>query len=132
LVLLAHQVARPYVEQPDGEDVDVRLPSSIARMYLGWRGEWRLPPLNGIASAPLFSKDGRIASGSGYDRTTGMWQENVADFRGLVPEQPTQADAAAALQQIRETFKTFCFADAKTVFGSAEGVPRRHERAARA
>ena len=68
LVLLAHQIARPYVEQAvTGRAIDVRLPSLIARMYLGWRGEWKLPPLNGIASAPLLSEDGKIARGSGYD-----------------------------------------------------------------
>ena len=56
LVLKAHQVSRPYaVKVKAGElcEVDVGLPPSIALMYLDWRGEWRLPPLNGIASAPL-------------------------------------------------------------------------------
>ena len=43
-----------------------------------------------------------------------MWCENVPDLTGLVPEQPTKDDAAAALRLIRETFKTFCFADAET------------------
>jgi hypothetical protein len=91
-------------------------------MYLGWRGEWRLPPLNGIASAPLLEDDGAIHSAQGYDRASGMWRENVPDLSGLVPEQPTVDDAAAALRLIRETFKTFCFADAETVRDAASGL----------
>ena len=55
IVLLAHDVCRPYAlkKLPDGSvvEVDARLPRPIATMYLGWRGEWRLAPLNGIASS---------------------------------------------------------------------------------
>ena len=124
LVLLAHQIARPYVEQAvTGREIDVRLPSLIARMYLGWKGEWKLPPLNGIASAPLLSEDGRIARGSGYDAATGIWQENVPDLRGLVSKRPTRTEADVALRLIRQTFRTFCFADAATIFDPVEGVP---------
>ena len=80
-----------------------------------WRGEWQLPPLNGIASAPMLREDGTIGSAQGYDITTGMWLENVPDMASLVPERPTDEDARSALHYIRETFKTFCFADAETM-----------------
>ncbi len=126
LILLVHQVARPYILDGKGKDraeIDVVLPRSIARMYLGWRGEWRLPPLNGIASAPLLRDDGAIASGSGYDPATGMWQENVPNLDALISIRPTLRDATAALFLIRHTFRTFCFADARTVFDPAESVP---------
>ena len=56
LVLETHRVCRPYLLKPkEGviSEVDARLPHSFAVMYLDWRGEWHLPPLNGIASAPL-------------------------------------------------------------------------------
>ena len=118
LVLMAHMVCRPYVlREIKGIpiEVDVRLPRSLAVMYLDWRGEWRLPPLNGIGSAPLLQDDGTIQNAEGYDRASGMWCENVPDLTELVPVQPTRDDAAVALQLIRETFKTFCFADADTV-----------------
>ena len=126
LVLMAHTICRPYVLKAgqDGTiaEVDARLPRSLAVMYLDWRGEWRLPPLNGIASAPLLQDDGTINSTQGYDLATGMWCENVPDLTGLVPERPTKDDAAAALRLIRETFKTFCFADAETIEPAAGGV----------
>ena len=118
LVLMAHRVCRPYARKPkDGTiiEVDARLPTRFAVMYLDWRGEWRLPPLNGIASSPLLQDDGTINSAEGYDQASGMWCENVPELTGLVSEQPTRDEAEAALQLIRETFKTFCFADAETV-----------------
>ena len=84
-------------------------------MYLEWWGEWQLPPLNGVASAPLLQDDGTINSTEGYDPASGMWCENVPDLTGLISEQPTRNEAEAALRLIRETFKTFCFADAETL-----------------
>jgi hypothetical protein len=104
------------------DEVDVRLSRTFAAMYLEWQGEWRLPLLNGIASAPLVEDDGAIHSAQGYDRVSGMWRENVPDLTRLVPEQPTVDDAATALRLIRETFKTFCFADAEIVVDAASGL----------
>jgi hypothetical protein len=126
IVLMTHTVCRPYILKgtPDGPaiEVDARLPRPFATMYLDWRGEWRLRPLNGIASAPLLRDDGSIARGEGYDAVSGMWCENVPDLAGLVPERPTKKDAEAALHQIRDTFKTFCFADAVMIDSAGGGV----------
>jgi hypothetical protein len=127
LVLMAHMVCRPYVVnlKKDGmlSESDARLPRSFSAMYLDWRGEWRLQPLNGIATAPLLRDDGTISSTGGYDLASGMWCENVPDLTRLVPERPTKDQAAAALRLIRNTFKTFCFADAEMVHDTAAGVP---------
>ena len=80
LVMKAHAVCRPYVlkAKKDGavSQVDARLPRSFAIMYLDWRGEWRLPPLNGVATAPLLQDDGTISRTDGYDIPSGMWCEN--------------------------------------------------------
>src|SRR5262249_43955843 len=126
LVLMAHKACRPYVlkQKKDGSvsEVDARLPRSLSVMYLDWRGEWRLPPLNGVATAPLLQDDGTIRS-TGYDTASGLWCENVPDLKGLVPERPTRHQAIAALRLIRDAFKTFCFADAETINNAAAGVP---------
>ena len=126
LVLMAHTACRPYIVKAknDGElyETDARLPRPFAVMYLDWRGEWRLPALNGIATAPLLQDDGAIQSAKGYDSASAMWCENVPDLSALIPERPTKADAVAALRLIRETFKTFCFADAEMIDDAATGV----------
>src|SRR5262249_54511583 len=89
LVLMAHAMCRPYIlkGKKDGAlyEADARLPRSFAVMYLDWRGEWRLPALNGIATAPLLQDNGTIKSTEGYDSASGMWCENVLDLTALVP-----------------------------------------------
>ena len=119
LMLMTHKVCRPYVlkAKSDGtfQETDTHLARSLAVMYLEWRGEWQLPPLNGIATAPMLKDDGTIKSAKGYDPASGMWCENVPDLTALVLEQPTKNDAASALHLIRNTFKTFCFADAEMI-----------------
>jgi hypothetical protein len=122
LVLTAHMLCRPYMLKDKGGDLvkaNTRLPRNIAVMYLDWRGEWQLPLLNGIASAPLLEDDGTIHGSEGYDPATGIWRENVPDLSAIIPLKPTRANAAAALRRIRETFCTFCFADAETVANKA-------------
>jgi hypothetical protein len=126
LVLVAHGICRPFAlkERRDGtiEEKNVRLPRSLAVMYLDWRGEWKLPVLNGIASAPMLADDGAIYGSEGYDCRTGMWRENVPDLADLVPARPTRTQAAAALDLLRGTFGTFCFADAETVLDPDTGL----------
>ena len=98
LVLIGNDVCRPYVlKEKDGAviEANARLSRTFATMYLDWRGEWRLPPLNGIASAPLLREDGTIQSTEGYDVASAMWRENVPDLSGYVPDQPTADDAAS-------------------------------------
>jgi hypothetical protein len=116
LALEAHFACQPFeIDRKTESERDALLPSMIARMYLGWRGEWRLPPLNGITTAPLLSDDGSIRTASGYDAATGLWCENVPDVASFVPDRPSRDEAAAALLAVRDVFKTFCFADAKTI-----------------
>jgi hypothetical protein len=76
MVLMAHTVCRPYVLKAKNDhtlsEANARLPRQFAVMYLDWRGEWRLPPLNGIATAPLLHEDGTITSAEGYDPNSGI------------------------------------------------------------
>jgi hypothetical protein len=107
LILEAHFVSRPFVMVPndDGEGEHpepVQFPLIMSKMYLGWRGEWRLQPLNGITTAPILSDDGGIRTAHGYDKATGLWCENIPDVTELIPAKPTIADAKAALAVIRE------------------------------
>lgn len=118
IVLLAHQVSRPFAikssEQLETWEVATRLPRSIASMYLDWRGEWKLPVLNGIAASPLLHDDGSIRCASGYDERSGFWLERVPSVSLLVPDRPTRDQAQAALLQLRESFASFCFGDSPT------------------
>jgi hypothetical protein len=115
LTLEAHLVCQPYKVKDSGLERDATLPPSIARMYLSCRGEWGLPVLNGVTTAPLLSDDGSIRTAHGFDPATGLWCESFPDVALLVPDYPTRGQAIASLMVVRDAFKTFCFADAKTV-----------------
>ena len=123
----AHLCCRPYaVRGRDGKPVelDTQLPKWLALMYLDMRGEWGLPPLNGIASAPLLDGAGGVYAHEGYDPHTGMWCEHLPpSLAALVPDVPTREQAAAALLVLRRLLRTFAFADAATVREEGQDVP---------
>jgi hypothetical protein len=114
VVVEAHHLCQPITFNSNGEKRKVTLPDRVARMYLDMRGEWNLPALTGISTAPLLSGDGRIRRAIGYDRTSGLWCCKVPKLH--VPKRPQMQDAAAALHVLRVCFKTFPFADAASKY----------------
>jgi hypothetical protein len=110
VVIEAHRLCQP-VRIKDDEHVPVTLPERVANIYLDMIGEWNLPPLAGISTAPLLSNDGAIHSDVGYNPTSGLWCCKVPPLQ--VPEGPTRNDAEGALRVVRDAFKTFPFADAQ-------------------
>jgi hypothetical protein len=117
LVLLIHKLSQPYKvkQQDDGASVErmIQLPVREARMYLEGGDHSLLPPINGITSTPLLKPNGDIVVGNGYDLASGMFRVNVPEIAEIIPKAPTKAEATEALRQVRDTFKTFCFADAE-------------------
>src|SRR5262249_26020703 len=79
-------------------------------LYLALSGEWMLPHLSGISSAPVLTKDGGIRAGDGYDTATCLYC--VGKTLPDVPERPSACDAGDALALLRIFFRTFPFADA--------------------
>jgi hypothetical protein len=110
VVLEAHRLCKPVKLEGEGKRVAVTLPERVARMYLDMRGEWNLPPLTGISTAPLLAPDGSIRDVVGYDAPSGLWCCKVPPL--LLPEHPGREHAARALRLLRHAFKTFPFADA--------------------
>jgi hypothetical protein len=110
IIMEVHQLRQPVRPANDGELDRVTLPMTVAQMYLAMRGEWNLPPLAGICTAPLLKTDGSVRAADGYDRDTGLWCASVPDLQ--IPEHPTLAEAKAALRLLREPFRTFPLADA--------------------
>ena len=109
VVIEAHRLCQPVKIDEEGEHVSVTLPDRVAQMYLDMSGEWRLPPLAGVSTAPLLSADGSVRGADGYDPTTGLWCCGVPRLR--LPVRPSRAEAEAALAQLRNAFRTFPFAD---------------------
>ena len=73
-------------------------------------GEWPgVPPLAGILETPTIRADGSVLQTPGYDPATRMVLLPGEEFPA-VPDEPTQADAARALQELREPFCDVPFA----------------------
>jgi hypothetical protein len=101
--------------------VRTTLNRDIANLYLdGLAGQWRLKPFVGITTAPILEDDGSFRTVSGYDETTGLWCHDIPDID--VPEQPTGMQAKTSLDALRYFFRTFAFADAKTMRDAALSV----------
>jgi hypothetical protein len=120
VVFEAHRLCKPVKRGSDGKRVAVTLPERVARMYLDMRGEWNLPPLAGISTAPLLAHDGSIRDAMGYDAASGLWCCKVPPL--LLPDAPRREDAALALRFLRDAFKTFPFADAVRRRDEALGI----------
>jgi putative DNA primase/helicase len=110
VVIEAHRVCRPVRPQGDDDLVPMTLPERVARMYLHMEGEWHLPSLAGITTAPVLDSDGTVRTADGFDSATNLWCDNVPTLR--VPQRPGRSEAKAALQFLRQAFQTFPFADA--------------------
>jgi len=115
VVRLAHELSRPV---KNGEPATV--PDRVANMYLDMQGEWGLPKLAGICTTPILRDDGSVVSAEGYDLATGVYCHGIPEI--AVPERPTHEQAQIALQTIRDTFRTFPFADAARRFDVALDV----------
>jgi putative DNA primase/helicase len=88
-------------------------------MYLDMAGEWALPSLTGISTAPILTPDGAVWTVDGYHSASGLWCTGAPALR--IPERPTRLQSEAALRLLRETFRTFPFADAVRKFEPALG-----------
>ena len=67
VVVEAHRLCQPVKLDGEGKQVPVTLPERVAKMYLDMVGEWGLPSLAGISTAPLLAGDGGIRDTVGYD-----------------------------------------------------------------
>ena len=68
-----------------------------------------LPVLNGLARQPYLRPDGSLMTAAGYDAATGMF--GVFDAREFsIPENPTRAQAEAALAVLKDLLTEFSFA----------------------
>jgi putative DNA primase/helicase len=119
IVIEAHDVCRPVKPQGDAL-APVTLSGRVAGLYLDLAGEWGLPPLAGITTAPALTPDGTVRTAEGYDPASQLWCARVPTLS--IPDQPGRKEAEAALRLLRQTFRTFPFADAPRRRDKVHGV----------
>jgi hypothetical protein len=96
VVMEAHRLCQPMKIDSNGKHVPVTLLDRVSQMYLDMSGEWKLPPLAGVTTAPLLSADGGVRSADGYDPATALWCCSIPTLR--LSLRPSRADAEAAVR----------------------------------
>lgn len=79
----------------------------LARLVLAQQGNWGLPKLRAVISAPIMRLDGSILQTKGFDRATGLYLDHQPGEP--IKAEPTQAEAVAALQRLWHPYKEFPF-----------------------
>jgi putative DNA primase/helicase len=115
-----HQWRRPVKVTPGGQRMAFTLPNRVAELYLAQTGEWGLPRLAGITTAPLLREDGGLRVAEGYDPETRLWCANMPVID--LPERPAEDQAREALLRLRAAFRTFPFADAERLWDAKLGL----------
>jgi hypothetical protein len=91
--------------------VTIDAPMKVASTYLQRVGRWRLQVLTGLINAPTLRADGSVLAAPGYDRATGLLLDAGEVRYPGIPDQPTRADAIAALDVLVQLVATFPFVD---------------------
>lgn len=84
-------------------------PRLLAEAYLGRDGQWGLPPLEGIISAPIIRHDGTILDQPGYDTATALLFISCDSAFPPIPARPTKRDAEHAFEALAKPLSAFPF-----------------------
>jgi hypothetical protein len=109
----------------EGEQYAVDCPAELARYALA---NANLLPLQFISRTPVLRTDGSVLDKPGYDPATAIFYAPDETFP-TVPNEPTQEDAAAALDRLRHPFRGFPFVtdgDRDAVLGEVLTLLTRH------
>jgi putative DNA primase/helicase len=85
-------------------------PYVTATTVMARAGEWRFKAITGVISTPTMRPDGSLLTAQGYDDVTGLLLVEPPQMPAM-PDQPTRADAEAALKLIEGLLVNFPFAD---------------------
>jgi hypothetical protein len=92
-----------------GAWVPMNAPEQAAQTYIARRGHWNVPILWSAISTPTLRRDGTVLQEPGYDVKTQSWYDPCGVVFPTIPDNPTMEDAQAALEKLKEAFKTFPF-----------------------
>jgi hypothetical protein len=87
-------------------DCPPRLAASVCAMA----GDWNLPALRAVVSAPFIMSGGRIVERDGYDAESGLYLDFAqAEQWTPVPDKPTTEQVRSAVRELWRPFKDFPF-----------------------
>lgn len=95
----------------DGDPINISAPSMLSLHYMARHDLWRLPVLTGIVECPTLRSDGTVLSAHGYDPVSGLMLDTNGVVFPEIPDQPSRANAIAALKVVKELLCDFPFVD---------------------
>lgn len=90
--------------------VKTKPPREIAELILVRRGRWPFAQIHGVLAAPTLRPDGSLLNTEGFDPATGLYVLTPPNMP-TIPEQPSRADAVAALERLDELLSECPFVD---------------------
>jgi len=84
-------------------------PLDFAETFLHSADIWKFRTLVGIQESPMLRSDGTVLCTEGYDSQSRLYVDFGGQKFPSIPEAPTRADAAAALQFVLKVFRGFPF-----------------------
>jgi hypothetical protein len=78
-------------------------PDLVAEVYLSRTGQWRVPTLLGVVTAPFLRPDGTLCERPGYDQASSILFHPGRQVFGPIAVAPTRDDAREALKYLDET-----------------------------
>ena len=107
---LARHVIFERFDKRSEDWVRIDPPEKVAAMLMAGAGDWPLPTVAGIITAPTLRPDGTLLSEPGYDAQTRLYLvEDPALRLPPIPAAPTREDALAALALILPLLAEFPF-----------------------
>lgn len=91
--------------------IPAKPPAEIAELILDRTGQWPFPTANGMLMTPSMRADGSLILAPGYDAATGLCLVDPPPLP-VIPDDPTMAQAKAALELLTDLLKGFPFAGA--------------------
>jgi hypothetical protein len=89
------------------------IPAGVANHLLERRDRWQYPALAGLIEAPTLRRDGSLLTAPGYDSQSGLLLDTGDVKFPDIKDEPTRADAEAALAFLKQPFKDFPFTKRK-------------------
>jgi bifunctional DNA primase/polymerase-like protein len=85
------------------------VPKDVVESYLAFDGDWGMPPLLGVVTAPTLRPDGTVLDRPGYDAATGLFFDPQGATFPAIPDKPTKDEAEAAFKVLLHPLREFRF-----------------------
>lgn len=89
--------------------VRMNAPEQAASTYLARAGQWNVPHLWSVITAPTLRADGSLLQQPGYDQAKQCWYDPCGVAFPRIPENPSRDDADRAFKFLQDAFSTLPF-----------------------